>query len=223
MAVYTEVSDEALRDFLALYDLGEVTSFKGIAEGVENSNFLLQLRGRASSSPSTKSGCKPADLPFFIGLMEHLAQRGVTCPHPVRTREGEALGELAGRPAAIVTFLDGLSARRPDARPLRRGRPRRWRTCICAGADFPLSAANALRLPVGRLCSKPPATGPTRSRRRLREESAEELAALQAALADAACQRGHPRRPLPRQRVLPRRKAVRPDRLLFRLQRRAGL
>ena len=100
MAVYTEVSDDALRAFLELYDLGEVTSFKGIAEGVENYDKRVKVE----------------DLPFFIGLMENLASRGVTCPQPVRNRAGAALGERAGRPATIVTFLDGLWIRRPSVR-----------------------------------------------------------------------------------------------------------
>ena len=108
MAVYTEVSDDALRAFLALYDIGEVTSFKGIAEGVENSNYLMRTTAGQHILTLYEKRVKAEDLPFFIGLMEHLAQRGVTCPQPVRNRAGSALGELAGRPATIVTFLDGI-------------------------------------------------------------------------------------------------------------------
>ena len=116
MAVYTEVTDEALGAFLALYDLGRVTSFKGIAEGVENSNFLLRTEAGQFILTLYEKRVHEEDLPFFIGLMEHLAARGVTCPQPVRARNGEALGRLAGRAAAIVTFLDGLWIRRPQAR-----------------------------------------------------------------------------------------------------------
>ena len=130
MAVYTEVSDDALRAFLARYDIGEVTSFKGIAEGVENSNFLLRTTRGQYILTLYEKRVKAEDLPFFIGLMEHLAKRGVTCPQPVRDHAGSALGELEGRPAAIVTFLDGLWIRRPDVAPLRRGRGG-------AGADAP--------------------------------------------------------------------------------------
>ena len=116
MAVYTEVTDEALEGFLSQYDLGETTSFKGIAEGVENSNFLMQTaRGRYILTLYEKR-VRESDLPFFIGLMEHLAKKGVTCPQPVRGRNGEALGRLADRAAAVVTFLDGLWIRRPNAR-----------------------------------------------------------------------------------------------------------
>ena len=116
MAVYTEVSDDALRAFLKLYDIGEVTSFKGIAEGVENSNFLLRTAEGQYILTLYEKRVRAEDLPFFIGLMEHLAGRGVTCPQPVRNRAGSALGELAGRPATIVTFLDGLWIRRPSVR-----------------------------------------------------------------------------------------------------------
>ncbi len=116
MAVYTEVSDDALAAFLADYDLGAVQSFKGIAEGVENSNFLLVCESGRYILTLYEKRVKKDDLPFFIGLMEHLARRGVTCPLPVRSRGGEALGRLADRPAAIVTFLNGLWTRRPTAR-----------------------------------------------------------------------------------------------------------
>ncbi len=116
MAVYTEVTDEALATFLAGYDLGRVVSFKGIAEGVENSNFLLRTEAGQFILTLYEKRVHEEDLPFFIGLMEHLAKRGVTCPQPVRARGGEALGRLAGRAAAIVTFLDGIWIRRPGAR-----------------------------------------------------------------------------------------------------------
>ena len=95
---------------LALYDIGEVTCLKGIAEGVENSNYLLRHRPPANSILTLyEKRVKAEDLLFFIGLMEHLAERGVTCPQPVRNRAGLALGGTEGRsPATIVTFLDGI-------------------------------------------------------------------------------------------------------------------
>src|SRR5690349_20596593 len=114
MAVYTEISDDELRAFTALYDIGEVLSCKGIAEGVENSNFLLTTaRGNFILTLYEKRVARE-DLPFFIGLMDHLAHQGVACPIPVRARDGEALRELCGRPAAIVTFLNGMWTRRID-------------------------------------------------------------------------------------------------------------
>jgi homoserine kinase type II len=115
MAVYTEVSDEDLRGFLARYDLGEVLSFKGIAEGVENSNYFLQTTRDRFILTLYEKRVRETDLPFFLGLMEHLAEGGLECPLPVRDREGQALGRLAGRPAVIVTFLEGIAVKRPGA------------------------------------------------------------------------------------------------------------
>ena len=112
MAVYTEIDDDELRAFIALYDIGEVLACKGIAEGVENSNFLLTTeRGNFILTLYEKRVARE-DLPFFIALMDHLAHQGVACPTPVRARDGEALRELCGRPAAIVTFLNGMWPRR---------------------------------------------------------------------------------------------------------------
>jgi homoserine kinase type II len=115
MAVYTDVTDEELQQFLAGYDLGALTSYKGIAEGVENSNFLLQTSKGAFILTLYEKRVVAGDLPFFLDLMEHLAAQGLNCPQPVRSRSGEALGRLAKRPAAIVTFLDGVWIRRPSA------------------------------------------------------------------------------------------------------------
>ncbi len=112
MAVYTEVSDDDLKAFLADYDLGEVTAFKGIAEGVENSNYLLHTATGSFILTLYEKRVAPEDLPFFLGLMEHLAGRGIDCPTPVAGRDGKALRRLCDRPAAIVTFLNGLSPRR---------------------------------------------------------------------------------------------------------------
>jgi homoserine kinase type II len=115
MAVYTEIPDDEFARFMAGYDLGAVTSMKGIAEGVENSNYLLVTERGQFILTLYEKRVDPADLPFFLGLMEHLAEHGINCPLPVRNREGTALGRLAGRPAAIVTFLPGVWVRRPRA------------------------------------------------------------------------------------------------------------
>jgi homoserine kinase type II len=112
MAVYTEIGDEELRAFIALYDIGEVLSCKGIAEGVENSNFLVTTERGNFILTLYEKRVAPQDLPFFIALMDHLAHHGVACPTPLRARDGEALRELCGRPAAIVTFLNGMWPRR---------------------------------------------------------------------------------------------------------------
>lgn len=115
MAVYTEVSDEELHAFIADYDLGSVLSFKGIAEGVENTNYLVHTQAGPHILTLYEKRVSKQDLPFFLALMEHLAGSGLPCPVPVRDREGRMLREIADRPAAIITFLEGLWVRRPTA------------------------------------------------------------------------------------------------------------
>src|ERR1700750_1876455 len=100
MAVYTDVAAEDLAEFLKGYDIGELLSYKGIAEGVENSNFLLHTSRGAFILTLYEKRVERCDLPFFLGLMTHLATHGINCPLPVQNRDGEALGVLAGRPAA---------------------------------------------------------------------------------------------------------------------------
>ena len=114
MAVYTDISDAELEAFLARYDLGTPISFKGIAEGVENSNFLLETdRGRYFLTIYERR-VRGEDLPFFLGFMQHLAQHGFPSATPIAARDGELLGDLRGKPAAIVSFLTGISVRRPS-------------------------------------------------------------------------------------------------------------
>ena len=108
MAVYTDVSDQDLTRFVADYDIGEVLSLQGIAEGIENSNFLLRTDGGTFILTLYERRVNPAELPFFLGLMDHLAAKGIPCPTPVHARDGRALRTLSGRPAAIVTFLEGM-------------------------------------------------------------------------------------------------------------------
>jgi homoserine kinase type II len=143
MAVYTDVSDDDLRAFAALYDIGEVLSCKGIAEGVENSNFLLTSERGNFILTLYEKRVAPQDLPFFIALMEHLARHGVACPTPVRGRDGVALRELCGRPAAIVTFLAGMWPRR--ILPFHCAALGRALAALHqAGATFPMTRANDL-------------------------------------------------------------------------------
>lgn len=116
MAVYTDVSDEDLANFVSEYDIGRVLSFKGIAEGVENSNFLLHTEAGFYILTLYEKRVNPDDLPFFLGLMGHLFDSNIKCPLPVLQRNGETLGTLSGRPAAIISFLDGIWVKRPTAR-----------------------------------------------------------------------------------------------------------
>ena len=114
MAVYTDVAVEDLEPFLAGYEIGELLSYKGIAEGVENSNFLVHTSRGYFILTLYEKRVAAKDLPFFLALMEHLHARGITCPQPVKNRKGEMLGSIAGRPAAMITFLEGMWIRRPS-------------------------------------------------------------------------------------------------------------
>jgi homoserine kinase type II len=99
VAVYTDVGAEDLEGFLTGYGIGELQSYKGIAEGVENSNFLLHTTSGYFFLTLYEKRVAKEDLPFFLGLMSHLAARGINCPQPVRNNRGETLGTLAGRPS----------------------------------------------------------------------------------------------------------------------------
>jgi homoserine kinase type II len=143
MAVYTEVPDEELEAFLAPYGLGRLLSYKGIAEGVENSNFMLHTDKGIFFLTLYEKRVAKSDLPFFLGLMNHLAGKGIACPVPLRNAGGEMLGELAGRPAALITFLEGVSVRRPQPRHCA-ALGRALAEFHLAGRDFGLTRANSL-------------------------------------------------------------------------------
>jgi homoserine kinase type II len=143
MAVYTEVGEAELDAFLADYDIGEAEALKGVAEGVENSNFLLTTSRGQYFLTLYEKRVDARDLPFFLGLMGHLAGRGINCPQPIKGRDGNAIRALAGKPAAITTFLHGLSPRRPTVKhcgPIGRG----LAELHLAGQDFALRRPNAL-------------------------------------------------------------------------------
>ncbi len=143
MAVYTEVSDADLARFVASYGLGRLLSFKGIAEGVENTNYLVHTDKGPYILTLYEKRVNPDDLPFFLGLMDHLAARGLTCPLPVRDLAGNMLGTLAGRPAAIITFLEGVWLRKPEAKHCEAVGAALARMHL-AGQDFAIRRENAL-------------------------------------------------------------------------------
>src|SRR5207248_5173598 len=95
MAVYTDVAADELAEFLNQYDVGELLSYKGIAEGVENSNFLLHTTKGSFILTLYEKRVAAEDLPYFLSLMAHLAARGVNCPQPATTRNGEVYSTLA--------------------------------------------------------------------------------------------------------------------------------
>ncbi len=143
MAVHTEVTDDDLVAFVARYDIGAVVACKGIAEGIENTNFLLSTDGGTFVLTLYEKRVREDDLPFFLGLMEHLAARGIPCPTPVHDRDGEMLSRLSGRPAAIVTFLAGMWPRRATPDHCAEVGAALARLHV-AGADFPMTRANDL-------------------------------------------------------------------------------
>lgn len=143
MAVYTDITPAELREFLAGYDLGDPVALHGIQEGVENSNFRLETTLGRFILTIYEKRVKPEDLPFFLGLMRHLAEHGLPCPLPVDGHDGEALRRLKGKPAAIVTFLDGRGPRRITA-PHCRAVGGALASMHLAGAGFGIRRENAL-------------------------------------------------------------------------------
>lgn len=184
MAVYTEVSDQDIADFTSRYGLGRVIACKGIAEGVENSNYLLAMETGTYILTLYEKRVAAEDLPFFLSLMEHLAARGVPCPVPVCAIDGTSLHMLAGRPAAVVTFLPGLWPRRPSVNQ-----------CAAVGAslarlhraaaDFPGARPNALSLPGWRALLAECLCGHAIVAPELADELEGELALLQATWPEA--------------------------------------
>jgi homoserine kinase type II len=143
MAVYTDVAADELAEFLSDYDIGELLSYKGIAEGVENSNFLLHTSKGAYILTLYEKRVAVDDLPYFLSLMAHLAERGVPCPQPARNRTGAVYSRLADRPAAIINFLEGVWPRRPTAAHCA-GVGDALARMHLAGRDFPLFRNNPL-------------------------------------------------------------------------------
>lgn len=143
MAVYTDITEDDLSAFLEAYDVGQLTSYKGIAEGVENSNFLLHTTKGAYILTLYEKRVNAGDLPFFLGLMHHLADGGLSCPLPLPRADGELLGELSGRPAAVISFLEGMWLRKPEAKHCREV-GRALAEMHVAGQGFGLKRANAL-------------------------------------------------------------------------------
>jgi homoserine kinase type II len=145
LAVYTDITEDDLKRFLSQYDVGELTSYKGIAEGVENSNFLLHTTRDPLILTLYEKRVEKSDLPFFLGLMQHLAARGLSCPLPLPRKDGALLGELSARPAALISFLEGMWLRKPEAKHCREV-GRALAELHLAGEGFSLTRPNALSL-----------------------------------------------------------------------------
>ncbi|MEO5494040.1 MAG: homoserine kinase [Sphingomonas sp.] len=143
MAVYTHVSAEALGDFLTRYDVGELVSAKGIAEGVENSNYMIDTtKGRYFLTLYEKR-VEADDLPYFMALLDHLADKGLPVPPAIKDRNGVEIQELEGRPACLIKFLPGVSLSHPTTAQAKAAGEALGRLHV-ATADFPLQRQNSM-------------------------------------------------------------------------------
>ncbi len=148
MAVYTHLGAEDLARLIAQYDVGELVSAKGIAEGVSNSNWLMETTGR-------DGGCTRfiltlyerridyADLPYFLDLLDHLASKGCPVPRTMHDREGASFRMVEGKAAALIEFLPGVSPTRPTPAQARAVGEVLARLHLAA-KDFPRTRANAM-------------------------------------------------------------------------------
>ena len=143
MAVYTHVPAEAMAAFLARYDCGELVSAKGIAEGVENSNYLVDTTTGRFILTLYEKRVAAGDLPFFMALLDHLAGKGLPVPPAIKDRDGVAIQELGGRPACLIKFLPGVSLSHPTpAQAMAAGRA--MAEMHRAVEDFPLTRENTM-------------------------------------------------------------------------------
>lgn len=178
VAVYTDITEDELAAFLSDYDVGTLTAYKGIAEGVENSNFLLHTTVARYILTLYEKRVDPADLPFFLGLMQHLADRGLSCPLPIARRDGGHLGVLSGRPAALISFLEGVWLRKPEAEHCRQVGAA-LAAMHLAGEGFALKRANALSVSGWRPLWNNSAARADEVQAGLKDEIAAELDALE--------------------------------------------
>ena len=145
MAVYTDINEDELTEFLNDYSIGALQSYRGIAEGVENSNFMLHTEAGRFILTLFEKRVKKEELPFYLELMNHLAGKGISCPKPVKRKDGKMIGELVGRPATIVTFLEGVWLRKPNVEHCREVGKGMSKMHL-AGLDFPLKRKNGLSI-----------------------------------------------------------------------------
>ena len=169
MAVFTQITQTALDAFLTGYGLSPPFTATGIAAGVQNTNYLVTAENNRyvlTLYEDTETGVAPQDLPFFLSLMQHLGAAGISCPCPLE-RDGAALsGELAGRPAALVSFLGGRSAKRPSRNIATPPVPV-WRKCIWPPMISARPAPTRIQSGIGRNYSPCAAPVPMRLRRSL--------------------------------------------------------
>ena len=175
MAVFTPVTDDDARAFLANYPLGAFASLHPIAEGVENTNYRLETKGARHVLTLFEARTDAASLPFCLGLNDHLAGRGLPAPRPVRSKDGAWVGTLNGRPAAVIEWLPGAWLRDPSSAEVEAAGAMLARLHLEAGG-FLVQRAN----PVGRVVWRALAD---RSATVARGEDREILEGVEAALA----------------------------------------
>lgn len=123
MAVYTHLGAEALGDLICAFDVGDLVSAKGIAEGVSNSNWLVDTTGRTGAGARFiltmfEGRTEVADLPFFLGLLDHLADQGCPVPRTIHDRDGASFRTITGpdgeaKAVTLIEFLPGVSVSLP--------------------------------------------------------------------------------------------------------------
>ena len=145
MAVYTPLTEAQIAEFLTQYDLGAFASAQGIAEGVENTNYLIHTSHAPYILTLFEQRTRLEDLPYFTQLMQWLSARGIPCPQPMPRRDGRVLSALQEKPALIVSFLEGsgVQAIRPEHLPQLGALVAKLHL---AGMEFPHRRANALSL-----------------------------------------------------------------------------
>ncbi len=148
MAVYTHLGAERLAELIACYDVGELVSAKGIAEGVSNSNWLVETTGYGGSGKRFiltmyERRIDTADLPFFLGLLDHLSAKGCAVPRTIHDCDGAAFRILDGKAVALIEFLPGVSIDRPTAKQAR-AVGATLATMHLAARDFPMQRPNTL-------------------------------------------------------------------------------
>ncbi len=144
MAVYTPLTGQDIKAFLSQYDIGDLASFEGIAEGITNSNYLV-VTGKKYILTLFEKRYRLEDLPYFAALMEGWGARGIRCPQPIKTKDGRTLSALKDKPALLVSFLEGGGARKITLEHVSQLGALAADMHI-AGADFPHVRANGLSL-----------------------------------------------------------------------------
>ncbi len=143
MAVYTHLGTEQLAELIAAYNVGDLVSAKGIAEGVSNSNWLVETETGRFILTMYERRIDTDDLPFFLGLLDHLSGKGCPVPRTIHDRNGAAWREIDGKAVALIEFLPGVSPTLPDPEQARAA-GRALAQIHLAARDFPRTRANDL-------------------------------------------------------------------------------